>query len=289
MKLTLSNTLRTSARNSMLLVPPSGIFFVRPMSKRVNHGVRSRHRSVRTVAGLELDAVGAVGRREVAALRRAEIAVATRVRRADAERPPRVQNHVVGEREDDCQAGVRIRPSFPSVELLRLRSFVMPTRRTLPKFVVRCWKRPAPLNCQPPTIAFSTPGRLRPKRSLRPTGTRPVPLRLDGVADAGVGRARGAAEVEAEELRAFFERVLVAAVERQPVRQPPPQLDLQRVIGAECAAVAHVDLVGVRIDDEEVGRAGRRRGRCCGTSGCCRGRRRALALRVGRAVDGGGC
>ena len=29
----------------------------------------------------------------------------------------------------------------------------MPTRRTLPKFIMRAWMRAAPLNSQPPTIA----------------------------------------------------------------------------------------------------------------------------------------
>ena len=57
-------------------------------------------------------------------------------------------------------------------------------------------------------------------------GHRPVPLRLDRVTDAGVGRTRRASEMEAQELRSFLERVLVTAVERQPMRQPPPQLDL---------------------------------------------------------------
>ena len=46
---------------------------------------------------------------------------------------------------------------------------------------------------------------------------RPVPLRLDRVTDARVGRRRRAAEMEAEEFRAFLERVLIAAVERQAV------------------------------------------------------------------------
>ena len=55
-----------------------------------------------------------------------------------------------------------------------------------------------------------------------------------------IGRA---AEVKTEKRGAFLERVLIAAVERQPARQPATQLQLQRMVGAERTAVSHAHLV----------------------------------------------
>ena len=93
----------------------------------------------------------------------------------------------------------------------------MPTSRTLPKFVVRCWKRPAPLNCQSDTMARSAAGQPAPYRRSLPTGTCPVPLRLQSVPDARINVARSTPEMEAEEFRSFLERVLITAVESQPI------------------------------------------------------------------------
>ena len=74
---------------------------------------------------------------------------------------------------------------------------------------------------------------------------RPVPLRLDRVADVRRWRSMRAAVAEAVERRSALERVLIVDVRLQSLRQPAAQLDLQRVVVAEGAAVGHVDVVHV--------------------------------------------
>ena len=140
------------------------------------------------------------------------------------------------------------------------RSFgVMPTSRTLPKLTMRAWIRLAPLNSQPPRNPFRIGCMLLPNRSPCPTGIAPVPLGLDRVAHVRDG-IHHAPVVEPAKRRGPFERVLVASVDGESVRQPPAQLDLERVVVAVGAAVGDVDRVGIRVDDEVIARdAGRER------------------------------
>ena len=116
-----------------------------------------------------------------------------------------------------------------------------------------------------------------PNRSPRPNGQHPVGLELDRVTDrrvAGDGDiGPRTAEAEAIELRAALERVLIVHVRGETVRQAPAQLELQRVVLAERAAVGDVGVVDVGVDDEEVRRVAR---------GQCLIAARQVAVEIGR-------
>ena len=132
----------------------------------------------------------------------------------------------------------------------------MPTSRTLPEIGGALLEAAGAveLPVAHDRVQHASPG-CAPNRSSRPTGTSQSHCVLMRVTEAGVASGLDVRPiVEAEERRAFLERVLIAAVERQAVREAAAQLDLQRVIDAERAAVSDADLVGMRIDDEEVGR-----------------------------------
>ena len=186
-KLMLSNTLSTSARNSMLLLPPIGIFLVSPMSKRVNHGVSSTSALRRAVADLQLNAIGAVRRGEVAALGHAQVAVAGRVGRAHAERPPRVQNHIVGHREDRRLAGLRIGPNLELVEILRL-FLGHADQADVAEIGGALLEAAGAVELPAADERVEEAVQVAPEPLVATDGDAPVPLRLDRVTEAGVGR-----------------------------------------------------------------------------------------------------
>ena len=106
---------------------------------------------------------------------------------------------------------------------------------------MRAWMRPTPLNCQPPMMPLRIGFMFAAEPLPAADRHRPVPLRLDRVTDVAAVGLHHAAVVEAGNAEPPSMRVLIADVDRQPFRQPPPQLDLQRVVVAERAAVGHVD------------------------------------------------
>ncbi len=185
----LSKRFRTSMRSSKLAEPRSGNRFVTPMSNRVKNGARIRSVRGAQSPALQLDAAFAVGRRDVAALRDAQIRVAGLSRRAGLERPARVQDDVVREHRDDLPARVvrvRIGDDPEEVHLLQiLRGHV---------------DQPDVAEVDRPRLDSAGPGEVpvaddpvedgihvRAEPMSAADRNRPIPLHLDGMPDVVVG------------------------------------------------------------------------------------------------------
>ena len=133
LKLMLSNRFSMSNRISTFVRPWIAKRLVAPTSNRKNHGARiSRLRGAQSPGRSWTQAAEFAGAMywPVGAPRVVEYP--STVVRARAERPPRVQDHVVRQHPDFREAGRRVRAVVELVHLLQVVS-VMPTSCTLPK------------------------------------------------------------------------------------------------------------------------------------------------------------
>ena len=201
-----------------------------------------------------------VRRRHVAPLGNAETAVAGRGRRARAERAPRVEMMSSGNMVTSS------RPGFAGSSMIRNLYFPAISAGHANEANAAHVHHPRLNTCRPgelPATHHAVQDRVhvRPEPLAAADREGPVPLRLDRMTHVVVG-IQHTAVMEAEERRAVLARVLVIGVDARTLREPPADLELQRVVVAGRAAVADIDVIHVRIHDKEIGWVGRRRPRC---------------------------
>ncbi len=209
------------------------------------------------------------------------VAVDRRVARA--ERPSRVEDDVVGQHPDLVDAGGRVLLAIELVHALQ----VVHRHADEPHVAEVLHGRLEAADARDaPAARQRVEDRVHVAAEPLAAAERqhPVRLELERVADRGVAGHRDvgprAAEAEAVELRSALERVLIVQVRGEALRQAAPQLELQRVVLAERAAVGHVGVVHVRVDDEEVRRVSSRLGLVSARQVVVQIRRRAVGVRV---------